>query len=40
MFQKNAGGGSTLSQQFAKQVVYGKVARNTLQRLSRNRLNG
>ena len=33
MFQKNAGGGSTLSQQLAKQLFTEKVARNTLQRL-------
>ena len=33
MFQKNAGGGSTLSQQFAKQLFTENVARNTLQRL-------
>ena len=33
MFQKNAGGGSTLSQQLAKQLFTENVARNTLQRL-------
>lgn len=33
LFQKNAGGGSTLSQQLAKQLFTEKVARNTLQRL-------
>ena len=33
MFQKNAGGGSTLSQQLAKQLFTEDVARNTLQRL-------
>ena len=33
MFQKNAGGGSTLSQQLAKQLFTDNVARNTLQRL-------
>lgn len=32
-FQKNAGGGSTLSQQLAKQLYTENVARNTLQRL-------
>ena len=33
MFQNNAGGGSTLSQQLAKQLFTENVARNTLQRL-------
>ena len=33
MFQKNAGGGSTSSQQLAKQLFTENVARNTLQRL-------
>lgn len=33
LMQKNAGGGSTLSQQLAKQLFTEKVARNTLQRL-------
>lgn len=33
LFQKNAGGGSTLSQQLAKQLFTENVARNTLQRL-------
>ena len=33
MFQKNAGGGSTLSQQLAKKLFTENVARNTLQRL-------
>ena len=33
MFQKNAGGGSTLSQQLAKQLFTENVASNTLQRL-------
>ena len=33
MFQKNAGGGSTLSQQLAKQLFTENVARNTLHRL-------
>ena len=33
MFQKNAGGGSTLSHQLAKQLFTENVARNTLQRL-------
>ena len=33
MFQKNAGGDSTLSQQLAKQLFTENVARNTLQRL-------
>ena len=33
MFQRNAGGGSTLSQQLAKQLFTENVARNTLQRL-------
>ncbi len=33
LFQKNAGGGSTLSQQLAKQLFTEKVAQNTLQRL-------
>ena len=33
MFQKNAGGGSTLSQQIAKQLFTENVSRNTLQRL-------
>lgn len=33
LFQKNAGGGSTLSQQLAKQLFTEKVAKNTLQRL-------
>ena len=33
MFQKNAGGGSTLSQQLAKQLYTENVARNTHQRL-------
>lgn len=32
-FQKNAGGGSTLSQQLAKQLYTENVAKNTLQRL-------
>ena len=33
LMQKNAGGGSTLSQQLAKQLFTDEVARNTLQRL-------
>ncbi|MDR0893568.1 MAG: transglycosylase domain-containing protein [Mediterranea sp.] len=33
LFQKNAGGGSTLSQQLAKQLYTDEVAKNTLQRL-------
>lgn len=33
LFQKNAGGGSTLSQQLAKQLFTENVAKNTLQRL-------
>jgi len=33
LFQKNAGGGSTLSQQLAKQLFTENVARNTIQRL-------
>ena len=33
LFQKNAGGGSTLSQHLAKQLFTENVARNTLQRL-------
>lgn len=33
LFQKNAGGGSTLSQQLAKQLFTEDVAKNTLQRL-------
>lgn len=32
-FQKNAGGGSTLSQQLAKQLFTDEVAKNTMQRL-------
>ena len=32
-FQKNAGGGSTISQQLAKQLFTDEVAKNTLQRL-------
>lgn len=33
LFQKNAGGGSTISQQLAKQLFTDEVAKNTLQRL-------
>lgn len=33
LFQKNAGGGSTLSQQLAKQLFTDEVAKNTMQRL-------
>lgn len=33
LFQRNAGGGSTISQQLAKQLFTENVARNTLQRL-------
>ena len=34
LMQKNAGGGSTLSQQLAKQLFTDEVARNTRQRVS------
>ena len=40
MFQKNAGGGSTLSQQLAKQLFTENVARNTLQRLFQKPIEG
>ncbi|MBP9507088.1 MAG: transglycosylase domain-containing protein, partial [Bacteroides sp.] len=33
LFQKNAGGGSTITQQLAKQLFTEEVAKNTLQRL-------